>query len=386
MTLRALGVANFKCFTDVNLSLGPLSLLTGYNSAGKSTVLQSIFLMSQALRLGLASRHLPLNGQLTRLGSVGDVVSNRSAGREIQVSITDDKCTVTWRCEANAPSARSLTVAEVELIEDGRLVDSWAQSFWISKHEIPDLVIDLQGVVCLSAVRGGSAETYPTPDDISLSNAEVGTEGQFAPWWYSQFADAVIEEARRHPEDREGRTLRRQLDAYMNDLFPGSEANADELAGTSVVRLGLRTGTTSDWHRPANVGYGLGYVFPILVALLLADRDQVIVVDSPEAHLHPSAQSKMGRMLARFAAAGVQVVVETHSDHLLNGVRLGVKDGLIEPESTKVHFFSGVSEDGDHGIVSPQLGKDGSLDSWPSGFFDQAERDLSNLAGWDDQS
>lgn len=96
-------------------------------------------------------------------------------------------------------------------------------------------------------------------------------------------------------------------------------------------------------------------------------------------------QSRIGRFLAMLATAGVQVIIETHSDHVLNGVRLAVSRGELSPPHTAVHFFNSRPRsvaDPAH-IVSPQIDTKGNLSEWPLGFFDQAERDLAALAGWD---
>jgi predicted ATPase len=103
-------------------------------------------------------------------------------------------------------------------------------------------------------------------------------------------------------------------------------------------------------------------------------------VDSPEAHLHPSAQSEMGRILAHFAGAGVQIIVETHSDHLLNGTRLAIKEGRLPNSSLQVHFFTRATPSG-HGVISPPVDPEGRIYEWPAGFFDQSEKDLSLLTG-----
>jgi predicted ATPase len=383
MTLHALTVSNLKCFVDLRLALAPLTLLTGFNSAGKSTALQPILLVSQALRTHRNSPYVSLNGPLVRLGAAGDVLANRAKGREIEIAIASAEEEIGWLLQVE-PVERTLRVGRVTHRRDGGAERTWSARVWLSEPsaDISDLVKTLESTIAISAVRGGAEATFPAPDDAWAAYADVGSEGQYAAWWYTRAADDEIEEVRRHP-DEPASTVRRQIDAYLGELFPGAQANADEILGTSLVRLGLRTSISSDWRRPANMGYGLTYAFPLIVALLLARRGQVIVIDSPEAHLHPRAQSRMGQMLARFSAAGIQVLIETHSDHVVNGVRLAVMRRAIAADDVAIHFFGGVDEAGVHGVVSPRVDPGGAIDAWPTGFFDQAEGDLAVLAGWE---
>jgi predicted ATPase len=118
------------------------------------------------------------------------------------------------------------------------------------------------------------------------------------------------------------------------------------------------------------------------VALVTMRDGQVIIIDSPEGHLHPRAQSKMGKLLAHFAAAGLQVLVESHSDHVVSGIRLAVKAKMLAPEQVAIHFFQGRNAVGSGQIVSPALDAEGSIEAWPDGFFDQFEKDLADLSGW----
>lgn len=133
----------------------------------------------------------------------------------------------------------------------------------------------------------------------------------------------------------------------------------------------------SQWAHAANVGYGLSYALPILIALLKAPDTATLIVDSPEAHLHPRAQSKMGALLAYFANSGLRLVVETHSDHVLSGVRIAVKNAIIEPEDASIYFFEEGNSGGPRQIL---VDKNGSIDYWPEGFFDQSLADLVELS------
>ncbi|MFC9853066.1 AAA family ATPase [Streptomyces prasinus] len=115
----------------------------------------------------------------------------------------------------------------------------------------------------------------------------------------------------------------------------------------------------------------------MIVAGLLTGPGDLLIVENPEAHLHPGGQSKLGRFLARVAGAGAQVIVETHSDHVLNGARLAVaEERILRPEDAIVHYF-GEEEAGSAPI---EFTARGELTEWPRGFFDQIEQDLGRLA------
>jgi predicted ATPase len=133
-------------------------------------------------------------------------------------------------------------------------------------------------------------------------------------------------------------------------------------------------------YRSTNVGFGITYTLPILIALLSATPDTLILLENPEAHLHPKGQSKMGELLALAASGGVQIIVETHSDHILNGIRLAVRRG-VKPEDIQLHYFDRYLQKGQAitKIISPRIYQDGGIDKWPDGFFDQAEKDLMEL-------
>ena len=344
----------FKCFDALRLELGQLTMVTGFNGGGKSTALQPLLLIAQALRLGDLTT-LPLNGPLVRLGTAGDIAP-RASERTMLLRAEGDRCDVEFRPKLQS-GERSLSFIGCEKTRGHCGLDTL--SF-------------------LSAVRAGVQDVFPIPEFANVP--DVGSDGRFAPYWYDRLVDEVVDGSRRMA-GIEATTFRKQLDGWLGCLFPGAEANVWNIADVSRMSLRFRLSGIGDWKRPANIGYGLTYAFPILVSLLSALRGQVIVIDSPESHLHPSAQSQMGRILARFAKSGVQIIVESHSDHLLNGVRLAVRDGVLAPDDLRLHFFRG-AEGGEHGVTSPTVGKGGEIHEWPDGFFDQSEKDLSLLAGW----
>jgi predicted ATPase len=130
-----------------------------------------------------------------------------------------------------------------------------------------------------------------------------------------------------------------------------------------------------------NVGFGLTQVLPIIVAALASKEGDLLLIENPEVHLHPAGQSLMGQFLAEVAAAGVQVITESHSDHVLNGIRRAVKRRLIPAEHVALHFFRPRDEEGEQ-VISPTIDPSGNIDRWPQGFFDQFDKDMNHFAGW----
>lgn len=384
-----LHLQNFKCFETLSLPLAPMTLLTGFNAAGKSTTLQALLLLAQAQRQGGHLPLLPLNGPLVRLGSPGDVL-RKGGGPTLVLGIEAPEGRIDWSMTADDRSGHVLSVSHIEWRSGQEHaknpIDKNDITNLLSRNVPPSLqkiTRTLSEIVFLSAMRIGTAEVFPAPDASEPVWADVGAQGEFAAWWFEKSLDEDVEHTRRHP-DEPAPILRKQFNAWASELFPGAEANAQRISETSLIKLTLRNHIADEWRRPANIGYGLTYAFPILVAGLIAKPGQILVIDSPEAHLHPMGQSRMGYFLATLATSGVQVIIETHSDHILNGIRLALSHDKLSPGNTAVHFFNSRprSQSDPAHVVSPQIDAKGNLSEWPVGFFDQAERDLAVLAGW----
>jgi len=105
----------------------------------------------------------------------------------------------------------------------------------------------------------------------------------------------------------------------------------------------------------------------------------LLLIENPEAHLHPRGQARIGELLALAASCGIQVVIETHSDHVLNGIRLLVHGGKLPPNELQLHFFQRRQQDGQSLVTSPHIDKNGRIDQWPDGFFDEWDKSLEAL-------
>ena len=87
----------------------------------------------------------------------------------------------------------------------------------------------------------------------------------------------------------------------------------------------------------------------------------------------------MGELVARAAQGGVQVILETHSDHLMNGIRIGVKNKVICQGKVQINFFQNNQMTGRKEILNPQIQEDGRLSSWPDGFFDEWDKAIDEM-------
>lgn len=379
--IRAVRMERFKCFDELTLPLSPLTLVTGFNAAGKSTALQTLLLLAQTLRAQRGSGELRLKGSLASLGTPGDIINRTSSGSEIALGLKTDEGELVWRFKLTDDSRRSLKATKFEFFvcdEIRSVADSMDGIRPLGVNQQCSAIIEiLDGLVFLSASRQVDTDLFPIPEDSEDPVADVGPLGQFAPWLFYQDGDNPVSQDRSFNKVQESTTLRRQVNAWAGDLFPGVEFNALPISGTSQMRLEIKSDPTSDWTRPANIGYGITYAFPTLVAGLTAPVGSTLIIDSPEAHLHPRGQARMGAFLAQMASAGLQILVETHSDHVMDGVRIAIREGILAPEDAAFHYFT--RSGNTTTITTPEIDADGRLSEWPEGFFDQHRRNMASL-------
>jgi predicted ATPase len=362
--IRQVQLVNFKCFADRTLPLAPLTLLTGVNGAGKSSVMQALLVLRQSFETrALAEHRLALNGELVQLGRASDALHDRADREEIGIAVAFDAAAfsirVRYRNGAEVLDAIAPTAVPEEALGEALFGPSFTY---------------------LSAERVGPRTSFALSEPAGRAMA-VGTRGEFAPQLVAAHGDRRMTLAGlRHAEARSTK-LRDQLEAWLAHVSPGVRLEAKAFPDIDVVQLGFRfarASEVSEAFRPTNVGFGLTYTLPVLVALLSAQPGALLLVENPEAHLHPRGQALIGELLARAAAAGVQVLCETHSDHVLNGVRVAVARSRLEPAAVAVHFFTRTRE-GAHEVLSPAIQPNGRLTQWPEDFFDQWDRSLEEL-------
>lgn len=154
---------------------------------------------------------------------------------------------------------------------------------------------------------------------------------------------------------------------------------ADEISVSTERQLGYRIKVTRDGINSdlTHVGVGVSQILPILTACLLAEPGNTLIFEQPELHLHPKVQSRLTDLFTQLSKISIQFIIETHSEYIINRVRLGIVENSIRPE-VKVYFLS--NNQGSSQINEVEFNDFGVISNWPKDFMDQTENDLSALA------
>ena len=118
----------------------------------------------------------------------------------------------------------------------------------------------------------------------------------------------------------------------------------------------------------------------VVISALSCKKGSLFIIENPEIHLHPGAQSKLLEFLSFLSARGLQIIVETHSDHIFNGLRKSIKQKKISAEQAKVYFFK-LDENYLSRPVLIEIDENGIVKNYEKGFFDQFDEDLDDLLG-----
>jgi predicted ATPase len=359
-----------------------ITVLAGMNGAGKSTLIQSLLVLRQSWESGsMGQGRLQLNGRLVDLGTAGDVYCADPTSELIEIGL---------RSDTTSDAVSFLSQQANDPTEDRSTRDRSKSYFLeLSGTQIPD---DLRFSLFAEPFNYLHAERIGARKIFSILSDEerplwIGKFGENAPYLVgSDRRNTVIENSSLVLESTDGKeysTLHFQWRLWMARLFPGFDSESEIYSQADQIRLAmalqqLQTGQ-SLFVRPTNTGFGLSYVLGIVVAGLVAKPGAMLIVENPEAHLHPRAQSILGEFLARVSAGGTQVIVETHSEHVVNGIRRMIKQGIARDQDARILFFSKEQGALEPTVTAIATSVAGEIAQWPDGFFDQLDKDVSFL-------
>ncbi len=147
----------------------------------------------------------------------------------------------------------------------------------------------------------------------------------------------------------------------------------------------LRTKGSKDWVDLPDVGFGISQVLPVLVQCFYAPQDSIIIMEQPEIHLHPSAQSALADVMIDVIKSrengkdrNIQLIVETHSEHFLRRLQRRIAEDVVPKEKVSA-YFADIGKT--PAVLEPlQIDISGNILNWPENFFGDEMTDITEQA------
>ena len=353
--ISLLEVQGFKRFEHQSFKLAPLTVLAGLNGVGKTSLVHALLLLREASQRQ-STGFVQLNGPYgLDLGTAEDVINWNST----DLVLTGIDSFGSSRFEFGSTSGQEM----------------YLQLRNTPSHLCTAFSSEPGAFTYLSAERLGPRTSVPAAS-LPIERLEVGVWGENCAHILEARGSKPADENRLHPQTTAPSLLKYQVERWMSEIVRPIEIDAERYQGSTVCALRFRS-PDGNYVRATNMGFGVSYALPVILAGLIAREDGLLIVENPEAHLHPQGQSRMGWFLAWLASKKVQVVVETHSDHVINGIRRAIgESSVLAEDKAVVHYFPSEEE------APPQelnFNKHGGMNDWPLGFFDQYAVDTAAL-------
>lgn len=353
--LKHIHLENFKAQQAADLDFSKINVLTGFNSTGKTTVIQSLAFIKQSLQ----KKELSFNDYLLRLGDYREVVSRHDTDLPIRISVTLDEGGEELRYGLEASMGGVVESFAVDGEEgwkwdsrtdgaveaSGRLffpiaAGGYGGGVFMSSDPVKTMQEQkramgwFENMLYLSSNRGFTKYNYPllagkpTVEDISNRTGDSSALEE----WLSNLIIYRINEAKRYP------AMEAQLNRMTDRLSSlGVEISPYVMSGPSVV---IDLAESGMWVSAVNSGYGVNQSVASIVLGSLSEPGSLVMIEEPETHLHPRFQRTMAQILADFTKEGKQVLITSHSDHVLQELRKLVLAGKVPEEDVKVYHFA----------------------------------------------
>ena len=361
----------FKCFDrEQTVRLSRINVLYGKNGRGKSSVAQAFLLLAQTIQKGDAS-FLQLNGKLVNLGMFEDVLSKTRTDESLILKFhlkgVENELIFGYKADTGKPSVGILTCLEADgkdLMDVKSTANTGAET---SQGNSLSAISGYSGyenfknIYFISASRKGQVNSEPRND---LAEDVVGTKGE-------NLINILL---------AKGKDFQSIVSKELSYILDGATLKARETPTREYVDLFLESKDKGDSFRPVNVGFGYSYILPVIVNAFLVPTDSLLIVENPEAHLFPAAQSRLMEFLIKVSnERNIQFLIESHSDHIVNGLRISVKKGTLSPTDVVVDYFDR-NDEGDIEVRDLHIDRNGELDYYPDDFMDEWTRQLLQLA------
>lgn len=364
-------IHNFKNHKDTSLSLSHLNIFTGLNGMGKSSVIQSLLLLRDSYFKDSSLSTLYLNTDSVDVGYSSDLVNcNIEKGQDQEV----------LRLEL-VDRQQKLNFAYRYIVGNEDILQAVDGAGLVNQEIMKQCPLFTDDFQYLSAFRSGPQQIYSS-SSIVERHRQVSQKmgmGEYAVYFLHKFQNEDIPITDLMYPGSSSRSLYDQTELWMTEISKGIKFQLNQIGKNVELSFGYeRTGRPTVYHSAMNTGYGVSYILSVIVSVLSAKPGSLIIIENPESHIHPSGQAALMHMIAIAAKRGVQFIIETHSDHIVNGALVNSKKGVIDKEDIRIYFFD-VDENLNATSTLLKIEECGRIQEAPSGFFDQMDADTEVL-------
>lgn len=373
--IKKLKIKNFKSHLKTELKLVNINLFAGINGMGKSSVIQALLLLRQTYQKNMLNEGIELNGQLCNIGVGKDAIYQSAEQDIISFNIDCDNKEYLWSFNIN----------------DKRLADTFLKKENKKSYEVSELKklsIFNNNFQYISVFRNGPVQSYEKDTStVEIFKQISKKEGrcELIAHYLDYFGNESIadESLKKNPE--EDASLIIQVEKWLQDISPKIKLYLEKFETGYNIKYSYTRGINkaeTEKFKALNIGFGISYTLPIIIAALHSRKNGIVIIENPEAHIHPSAQSKLMELLCKAAKAGIQFIIETHSDHIINGLLVAVKKEIIDKKNAAVYYFGRDTSSHATKTVHLPILKGGKIKNPPEGFFDQIDKDMEALIGF----
>ena len=383
-------IKNFKSIKSRKFQMKNLNILLGLNGQGKSSFIQSLLLLRQSnTDSSWVKGRLYLNGKYVEIGNSKDAFYQYARKEDLIFNLSfDNGITIPFHYayemerDVLAPTQNMSDEARIHFESLIQATENYTGLF-------------SEQFAYLSAYRIKPQSIYPKSNYDVVHNRNLGINGQFTVHFIETYHDEEIAfENLIHPKSYKtdptfqkeivDKTLINQINLWLGEISPGILVKTTSISQRDVLLEYVyeqpNYGTTNKF-KPLNVGFGITYVLPVVTALLSAKPGSLLIIENPESHIHPRGQAELGKLIALVAQNNVQIIIETHSDHLLNGIRVAVKENLLPPKNVILFYFQKTVKESEQysEITDIRLDNNGTLSEYPENLLDEWSNQLAKL-------
>ena len=382
--IKTINIQNFKSHKNTPIDLKNLTVLCGNNGVGKSSAIQLFLLLREAYVKDKSFDILDLKSNPVKVGTPNDAIYQFSEKDSFEIDLITSTEACKFVYEANSENDKVKTFIALNKDISKVPVNVNQESLFNNNFQY------------IGASRLGPQEKYDKDDKIVGVHKQISViEGKAE--YFVHFLDKyknqeVLKEICLVSEDFKYTDLSAQVIAWEKGISKGVNIVIEDIGKLGfLLKYNFETEASptkkTKNFEATNVGFGLSYVMPILVAILSAQKGSLIIIENPEAHLHPSGIAKLTELICLAAQAGIQIIIETHSDHIINGILVQSKkfeetQKGIDKDKVSIYQFDRDEKEHCTKATKVEVEEGGRIRYAPEGFFDQFTLDRKYLMGF----